>query len=191
MRHLLATLGLLVVGFLASLVPTPVASAGTALRLDLRGLVQRSELVLEARVLSARTVESEGLLATEYLLEVTRTFKGAHEAYRVVRLPGGLREDQSGLLIPGVPRLASGEDTLLFLEPEGARGSRMTTGLAQGRFTVRRTRDGRKELVRDLGSIELVTPGSTRAERGGRTILEYAEALAEIEAELARERAAR
>jgi hypothetical protein len=67
----------------------------------------------------------------------------------------------------------------------------MTTGLAQGRFTVRRTRDGRKELVRDLGSIELVTPGSTRAEPGGRTILEYAEALAEIEAELARERAAR
>jgi len=191
MRQLLATLGLLVVGFLVALLPARSIQAGTALRLDLGGLVQRSELVVEARVLSARTVELEGWLATEYLLEVARTFKGAHEACRTVRLPGGLRADGSGLLIPGVPHLATGEEALLFLEREGPRGTRMTTGLAQGRLTLRRLSDGRRQLVRDLTSMELVAPGSERAERGDRSVLDYAACLAEIEAALNREKAPR
>jgi hypothetical protein len=67
----------------------------------------------------------------------------------------------------------------------------MTTGLAQGRLTIRRLSDGRRQLVRDLTSMELVAPGSERAERGDRSVLDYAACLAEIEAALNREKAPR
>lgn len=171
---------LLALLLLALSLPAREAGAGTALRLDFSSLVQRSDLIVEARVLGAHTLEAEGLLLTEYLLEVSRTFKGADHAYRALRLPGGVRPDRSGLLIPGVPHLALGEEALLFLEPEGRAGARMPTGLAQGKFGVHRGADGVKRLVRDVSSLALV--GREDSTRGQRSLVGYADLVAAIEA---------
>jgi hypothetical protein len=166
--------------FLAFALPGREAGAGTALRLDLPELVLRSELIVEARVLAAHALESDGLLLTEYLLEVSRTFQGDDRSYRTLRLPGGVRADGSGLVVPGVPRLAPGEEAVLFLEPEARSGVRLPVGLAQGKLGVRRAADGTKRLVRDVSSLGLVgAPGHAGA---GRALVDYADLVAAIEA---------
>ncbi|MSR63085.1 MAG: hypothetical protein EXS08_11645 [Planctomycetes bacterium] len=190
MRLLLACGVLFVADLLLALVlPAREAGAGTALRLPLPELVQRSELVLEAHVLAAEPREADGILATEYLLEVERTFKGQDQSYRTLRLPGGVRADGSGLLVPGVPHLAPGEEALLFLSAENARGLRLPTGLAQGKFGVQRLGDGTKHLVRDTAGLALVGPGGNAP--GARTIEDYAGLVAGIEAALAQSGGAR
>ncbi len=178
--------------WIALRLPAPVIEAGTAVLLDVPDLARNSELIVEARVLSARPVEPPGeLLQTEYLLEVSRTLAGMHEPYRLVRLPGGVREDQSGLLIPGLPRLEEGEEVLLFLTVESRNGMRMPVGLGQGKFGVQRLANGEKRLVRDTGSTELLGSGGTGVRRGQRSVLDYAGVLAEIEVGLADGRSSR
>lgn len=178
---------------LSPCLPASPVDAGTALRLDVDGLVDHSALIVEARVLAANAVEpAGGVLSTELLLEVRRTFKGDDLTYRTVRLPGGVRADGSGLLIPGMPRLAAGEDVLLFLGPEApaARGAfRMPTGLAQGKLALRTLADGRRELIGDLTGLRLAGEDG-RAVEGRQVVRDYAWCVARIEAALARERAA-
>jgi hypothetical protein len=185
MRFLLAVGALVACDLLLALFfSTREATAGTALRLDVEGLVRGSELVLEGRVLASEPHEADGLLVTESLIEVERTWKGEHEATRAVRLPGGVRADGSGLLIPGLPALIEGEEVLLFLGPESRAGARLPTGLAQGKFTLERAPDGTKRLRRDTTSLELLADGELSP--GERSRLAYAELLAALEAALAR-----
>ena len=117
--------------------PQREVGAGTAVRLDIEGLVEHAELVLEGRVLSRRAVRTtRGRVATEVELDVLRTFLGEERARRTVRVPGGLLPDGSGVLIPGMPTLLEGEDVLLFLTGPSATGARMPVGLAQGKLRV-------------------------------------------------------
>ena len=190
MRFLLAVGALVALDLLLALfLPAREATAGTALRLDVAELVHASELVLEGRVLAAAPREVEGLLTTEYLLEVERTHKGEHQATRALRIPGGLRADGSGLLIPGLPTLHAGEEVLLFLGPESRAGARLPTGLAQGKFSVERLADGSKRLLRDSRALELFD--GEGFERGARARVAYAELLAAITAASAAERSGR
>jgi len=183
MRFLIAAGALAIANLLvAMLLPAHEADAGSALRLELGGLVERSELILEARVLASRCIEEEGLLLTESLLEVTRTLKGPDLAYRSVRLPGGVREDGSGMLVPGVPGLVPGSEALLFLGPEGRAGVRLPTGLAQGVFDLRTDTYGRKQLVRDSRTLGLLEPGGGEVRDGATGIVDYAALIAAVEA---------
>ena len=183
MRFFFAVGALLAIDLLvAILLPARNAGAGTALRLDLPALVERSECIVEARVLASYPLEVEGMLQTEYVLSVSRTLKGEHLAYRALRWPGGVREDGSGLLIPGMPHLAAGEEVLLFLEAEGRGGLRMPTGLEQGRFALHVGPDGRKRLLRDTSALALLGGSGVPSPSGGRTVFDYADLLAAIEA---------
>ena len=191
MRSLLAAFGVALATFLvaAPLLRSNGVSAGTAVRMDVPLLTRNASLIVEGRVLSTATVEVDGLLQTEYLLEVERTFEGQDESYRVVRLPGGVREDGSGMLLAGMPRIEPGDQSLLFLSEESHNGMRMPVGLAQGKFDGVELAGGRKSLVRDASEVTLLNPvtGKT-AHADGRTILDYAQVVAEIEAALATER---
>lgn len=191
MRILSAIFGLLFLSFVAaSLVGRPLGvEAGTAVRLDIAELVDSSALIVEARVLSTYSFEDNGRIETEYLLEVRRTFEGPDEAYRAVRLPGGVLEDGRGMMLAGMPRIAAGEEALLFLTGEGRTGVRMPVGLAQGKLELIRRADGRKVLTRDLSGVTLVNPASgVVVQNPGSTVMDYAEVLAEIEAALAKKR---
>jgi len=192
MRLLLAAAALFAVDLtLSFLLPISQAEAGTALRLDVPGLAHNASLIVEAHVLSARPVETGGILQTEYVLEVSRTLAGTDEPYRAVRLPGGVRDDGSGLLIPGMPQISEGESVLLFLTDESQNGMRMPVGLAQGKFGVVTLADGKKRLVGDASMATLVAPGQELGQAGARSVIDYAEAVAQIEAALPQKKVAR
>ena len=165
--------------------------AGTALRMDLEELVYRSDLSVEARVLSSSSVVGEtGRIETDYVLTVDRTLWGLHEGTRVVRLPGGVLADGRGLVLPGMPRLAAGEDLILMLSQAGRGDLRVPVGLSQGRFTVRTALDGTRTFERDQGGLSLVDPATGLSRRADTlVVLDYAETLARIEAAANRRRA--
>ena len=171
---------------LRPLLREPAVRAGTAVRMEVPELVEAADLVLEGRVLSARAVVTEsGLVETEYELLVDRTFRGAPHATRTLRLPGGVLEDGSGMVLAGVPHLRPGEDALLFLAAAGSRGVRMPVGLSQGRYRVLTRLDGSRVAVRDQADLGLVDSSSGRLEEAhGAHVRDYAELVAEIEAAL-------
>lgn len=160
--------------------------AGTAVRMDVPDLATQADLIVEARVLSARGVEDpSGRIDTEYVLRVDRTLWGTAQAARTVRLPGGTLPDGRGMVLAGVPRLTTGEDVLLFLSSASPTGMRMPTGLGQGKFTVVRDLRGRRSLVRAPGHLALVDPASgTVREADGVLRFDYADTFARIEAAL-------
>jgi hypothetical protein len=189
MRSLLtATIGLLLAFLLWPSLWRDVSGvrAGTAVRLELPELVQHSDLILEGRVLAARTFESRHGIETEYLLEVARTFEGQDQPHRAIRIPGGVLPDGRALLLSGLPKISTGEDVLLFLSRESATGVRMPVGLAQGKYRVVTRRDGSRVLVRNAAGVALVNPqsGALTTPRA-RLVREYVDMVAEIEAALA------
>lgn len=160
--------------------------AGTAVRLELPELVQNSDLILEGRVLAARSFESMSGIETEYLLEVARTFEGEDQPHRAIRIPGGVLPDGRALLLSGLPQIGTGEDVLLFLSRKSASGVRMPVGLAQGKYRVVTRRDGSQVLVRHASGVSLIHPqsGALTTPRA-RLVREYVDMVAEIEAALA------
>lgn len=165
--------------------------AGTALELDIEGLGQRASLIVEGRVLSARgRLNARGLIETEYVLDVERTFWGEKKPVRTIRLPGGVLPDGRGLMLPGMPEVRPGEDVLLFLTGASADGTRMPVGLAQGKFQRVLDRKGARVLVRDQSDLTLVdaVTGAVR-EADGRSVMDYAEVVARVQAVAAGRRA--
>lgn len=165
----------------------PAVKAGTALRLDISEMASRADLVLEGRVLDTHVLEGEtGLIETEYLMSVDRTLWGADLGTRTVRLPGGVLPDGRGMMIPGMPHMAAGEDVLLFLSRQTSWGMRMPMGLAQGKFSVVKSFDGERRLIRDQGSVTFIdaTTGEL-SETATAASLDYAAVVSEIHAAIA------
>jgi hypothetical protein len=157
--------------------------AGTALKVNLEGLVDRSELVIEGRVKRAISRPAPGRIETEYEFEVARTFLGKEQQTRTFVMPGGVLPDGTGMILPGVPRLDEGEDAILFLSRESFAGMRVPVGLSQGRFRVETSISGQRVVVRaheDLGLIDLESGALSEARRIERH--EYPELIAKIHA---------
>lgn len=166
-------------------------SAGTAVRMELEDLVECAELIVEGRILSQRSVEANGRIETEYLVQVERTFQGSDIEYRTIRVPGGVLDDGRGLMLAGMPHIAAGDRSLLFLSRE-TNGVRMPIGLAQGKFEVRSDDAGMKRLVRGSVGVSLVdVPSGVVTSGNGLVVREYAEVVARIEAALVAKRSGR
>ncbi len=164
-------------------------SAGTAVRLEVSDLAFNSALIVEGNILTSRTIEIDGVVATEYLLEVNRTFEGSDQTYRTICLPGGVREDGSGMLLAGMPMVFEGDTSLFFLTSESTNGLRMPIGLAQGKFDITRMSDGSKRLSRDASDVTLINPWTGSPQNPvGRAVYDYAEVVADIERGLAKKR---
>jgi hypothetical protein len=181
-----------VLGLCAALFPRSSPSgvdAGTAVRLGISELVQNADLVFEGRVRTTRVlVAINGLIETEYLLDVSRTFEGVDRPTRIVRLPGGVLPNGDGLILPGMPRVVEGEDVLLFLTGSSGSGVRMPVGLAQGKFRVETSLAGEKSLSRRQGALTVVDPTTgILNEQVGSEVFDYAEVVAEIHAAVATE----
>lgn len=187
-----------------------LAHAGTAIRLDVAGLVDRADLVLEARVSSARAVLGPAnRIDTEYTLVVERTFFGDAATLRgggygdaaptsgtdarptrVIRMPGGVLPDGRGMVIPGLPALVMGERAILFLTRADATGMRMPVGLAQGRMRVIADAAGKKSIVREQADLALVDARTgAAAQADAKAYYDYAATVAEIEARAGHKRA--
>ncbi|HTF87357.1 MAG TPA: hypothetical protein VK843_03030 [Planctomycetota bacterium] len=171
--------------------PAFQARAGTAIRLDLQGLVDAADIGLEARVLATRVeLDRRGRPCTVATLAVTRDFIGATRGPFDVRLPGGVLPDGRGLVLPGLPSVTPGEEIVLFLSEESSAGLRVPVGLAQGKFRIVRDAAGARTLVRDSADLELFDLASQqRSHANLAAVFDYAAAVAEIEAAVSHRRA--
>ncbi len=159
--------------------------AGTAVQMEIAEVVQNADLILEAHVLSAQSFENEGMIETEFLLQVGQTLLGEDQSTRLVRLPGGVLPDGRGMILAGMPQLSPGEDALLFLSSEGSTGVRMPVGLSQGKYGIQVNEAGVKELVNDSSGVTLVSASGSLTSGEGRSVLSYAQVLSEVQAALA------
>jgi len=158
------------------------SQAGTAIKMDLDEAFMRSDLVLEGTVTGGTSGETAlGEIYTDWSVNVSRTFWGADQEQRVVRMPGGVLADGRGTLIPGMPRLAMGEDVVLFLSEESHDGTRMPVGLSQGKYRIVTASDGSRTAVQTGDHVTLISARSTRTV-DGLEMLDYADLIARIEA---------
>lgn len=161
--------------------PAP-ADAGSALRMNLEELVEGSALVVEARVQAAHPGrDARGLIYTDYDLDVERTFYGADAPTRTVRLPGGMLPSGRGMMFPGLPELAVGEDVLLLLSRASRDDLRMPVGLAQGKFRLVTNAEGDRYAVRAPSSAALIDARG-QVGHGGLDIMTYADLSARVQA---------
>ena len=166
-------------------------NAGTALRMDLEQLVEGSDLVLEARVLSQTPVlGADGLVYTDFELEVQRTFWGEDRPSRRVRLPGGALSTGRATLIPGMGTLRVGEEALLMLSPEGPQGARVFCGLSQGCYRILTPLTGPRVASREASAEALLDETTGMLVPGTQSeVLEYADLIARCTAAVSAKRA--
>jgi hypothetical protein len=146
-----------------ALVPRPAAAA-LAVPASVEELARASAVVVRGRVASAgaRWSADRRRIETEADVEVVSAWRGAPAARVAVIVPGGVA-DGLAQRVDGAPRLAAGEEVVLFLWRRGA-GAYRVSGLAQGKFSV-----GGGSAVPDLSGTAFVPraalrPGERRIE---------------------------
>jgi hypothetical protein len=166
-------------------------NASSVQRLDLGGMVDAASSCLEARVLHTQVeLDAFGRPCTRATLLVERDLIGEQRGAIDVRLPGGILPNGSGLVLPGMPSLVEGEELLLFLSATSSAGLRIPVGLAQGKFRVVRDSAGRRRLEREDAPLELLDLATSRSVHTGLgASYDYAAAIAEIQAAVARKNA--
>lgn len=134
--------GLAVAALLAGM-----AHATTLLALDLTSLTKGSSTIVRGTVrsVSSRWTKDGGRIMTDAVLDVTETWKGAAAKEVTVMQPGGEVGDV-GQLVHGTVKFKAGDEVVVFLEGRGDRF--LLTGMAQGRFKVERSSDGKSIFAR-------------------------------------------
>jgi len=123
------------------------AHALTSLPLYLDELIDRSAVAFEGTCVSNRTEREpgSGLVVTYTTFEVHDAVKGSPASTHVIKQIGGsLPEENFTYRVHGVPTFTVGEDYVVFLAGVSAAGFSSPMGLAQGRFAVRSTPQGRE-----------------------------------------------
>lgn len=158
------------------------SQAGTAMRLSLEDAFHRSDLVIEGKVTgSACGVDENGLIYTDWTFDVDQTLWGAQEETRTIRMPGGVLMSGKGMMIPGMPRLVVGEDVLLLLGAPSTDGTRIPTGLSQGKYRIVTSTNGDRTAIQTGDHVSLITARKTR-KIDGLGMLSYADLKARLEA---------
>lgn len=133
--------------------------SGTSLRqMDLKGLIQNSDRIFRATVLSVekRSVQAGGgtIPTVTYHLEIVDSFKGQQTGITKVTMVASPKESstEDGVkrfpLFQDVPRLEKGKDYVLFVTRPSSLGLSTTVGLGQGCFNV--LLQGNKEYAVNL-----------------------------------------
>lgn len=159
----------------AALLAAPAARATSYVMVPDEALVADAAAAIVGEVRD-RAPAADGSFATDYVVAVERALKGAPAATVRVRVPGG-EQGGIGLALWGMPRFATGERVLLFLDPLPARGSAKAAGLyrptqlllgafheavASGRRLAIRRLGGAREVRKAVGGFA-VAPGSDDA----------------------------
>lgn len=138
------------------------AQAAQAVAVSVEKLARESDAVVRGRVTAARAQRSDdGLrIFTTFTLRARAVLRGKAPALSRVRVPGGV-VGKMGQRVDAAPRLAEGEEVVLFLRRTG--DVFQVRGLAQGKFTV----DGATARP-DLSGYQFVAssvkPGERRSE---------------------------
>ena len=153
---------MLLAGLLA-LLPAPGLLASSYVMTTDDELLQRSDVVVLGRIIAAEPALGTTLPQTEYFVEVEEVLKGFVTGNTIpVRVLGGPTNDGRALRVSGMPRFASEEAVLLFLE-SGATGAFSLTEHSLGAFREI-DNSGQRVVLRDLSEANLVTvEGDPRA----------------------------
>ncbi len=140
-----------VLPFVASVLVTSIASATVLVPAEFSEIVGGSEIIVYARVVDVRPEWADGRRWIDSVVtaEVVSYLKGGSEETIAFKVPGG-RLGRYRSVVVGAPVFARGDEAVLFLKSNGARGERLPDvfGLNQGVFRVRvDSRTGQKMVV--------------------------------------------
>ncbi|MBM4396483.1 MAG: hypothetical protein FJ087_12445 [Deltaproteobacteria bacterium] len=163
---------LVLVVVLAALLVPPAARALVMEPIPLDALAREADLVVHGTVESMASryddPPNDRRIVTDATVRVSRVVRGGHGSATVVMtVPGGEVGDR-GQVVPGAPRLAVGDEVVVFLR--GARTAtlgprRAPVGLPQGVFHV--TRDGpdaRPTAAQRMAGVSWGLPADRAAE---------------------------
>jgi hypothetical protein len=135
-------------------------NATTLVRMDLNALAHSAEIIVRARCIHSEARWESQSIWTFDDFAVLEVFKGASPQTLRVRLPGG-RVDHLEVKVEGVPKFASGEEAVLFVERTSA-GDYGMTSWAQGTFRIHRESKGDARLTQDTSHFAVFDPQTRR-----------------------------
>lgn len=138
------------------------AGATTLLRTDVAELSSTSDTIVQGTVrrVQSRWSGDRRRIVTDVEIQVTDTLKGQPGGTVVVTQPGG-RVGDIGQVVHGLASFSPGEEVVVFLDKRGA-SSFQVSGMAQGKFQVRRDADGKTVLAvpESTGDALLLDPAT-------------------------------
>lgn len=147
------------------LVPGP-AAATTLVREDVASLTRTADTVVRGTVLrqASRWTRDGRRIVTEVEVSVAETLKGAAGEPTVRLLQPGGEVGELAQRVDGVARFRAGEEVVVFLRGQGP-GPSQVVGMAQGKFRVERSADGRtaRAVPEPLGDTVLLDPTTRQA----------------------------
>jgi len=138
----------------ATVVPAPATTL--VRRLPLEQVAAEAARVVHATVIDVHSDRDEwGAPATWITFDVARTLKGSVARQLTIKQFGTAAPLDDGSLarIPGLPRYTVGEEVVLFLRGDSARGFTSPVGLGQGVYRVVH-RGARRAVQSDLAGKE-------------------------------------
>jgi hypothetical protein len=141
-----------------------LAAATTVIHMDTRALVARSQDIVVGEIGTPRSYwnPEHTRILTDVPVRVTRAIKGgAAETLTLTQVGGEV--DGMRYTIDGSPTFTPGEEALLFVWRD-AKGVGQVSGLAQGKFDIRRDRaTGARILSRPMPGLEFHDVRSLKA----------------------------
>ena len=178
-REPLLTRAALCATALLSLAATSAAT--TFAKMSIQNLAHAATVIARVRCVSNTTVRDAGEIWTLTTFDVEQSWRGSLSEQLTVRMLGG-RTAQITSSVSGIPRFRSGEEAVLFLEPE-PRGGFRVVGWQQGMFRIRRdARTGGEIAVQDTGSVPIFDPATRQFETPRVNGLALAELRAQADA---------
>ncbi|MHB8873799.1 MAG: hypothetical protein ACYC8T_08955, partial [Myxococcaceae bacterium] len=119
------------------------AGATTLLAMDVPALARGADAIVRGSVVgvTSRWTGDHQRIVTEVQIEVADRLKGTAPQIVTVVQPGGVVGD-IGQRVSGLASFAEGEEVVVFLERR-AGGTFLVEGMAQGKFRVERSSDGK------------------------------------------------
>jgi hypothetical protein len=149
MRHRARVARAIVTAAVTLAFAAPAAATMSLQRLPLETVTSEAGRIVHGKVTDVRSgTDESGTPATWVTFDVTRTLKGERAARVTVKQFG--RADGAIGRIPGVPLYAPGEEVIVFLRPEGARGFTSPVGFEDGVYRVTAP-DGRRTVHNGAG----------------------------------------
>jgi hypothetical protein len=119
------------------------AEASSVIQAEVSELTAASDVVARGKVkkLESRWTADRHRIVTDVEIEVAETLKGSPERTVVIQQPGGVVGD-IGQHVSGLASFEPNEEVVVFLEKTGPKY--MVAGMAQGKYRVERSSDGRR-----------------------------------------------
>jgi hypothetical protein len=148
LKHQTVALGILVAVILSAL-----PAQGTVLiYLNTKELTERSQVVVQGKVVKQQVLSVHGRLWTDTHVRVRSSIKGylSPGQILVLRQPGG-ETPTEGLRVDGVAAFKLAEEVLVFARPVGT--TFVPVGMALGKYTIYTDQNQLQRVRRDVGGL--------------------------------------